>query len=84
MSKPIKRLSCGAITASIWSDTKIVGKDMVEIHSIKIDKAYKNGDEWKHTPSLSVEDLPKVVIVANEAYKYLRLRTFQAENSSNA
>ena len=81
MSKPVKRFSCGAISASVWSDTKIVGQEMVEIHSIKIDRAYKDGDEWKYTQSFSVEDLPKVAIVANEVYKYLRLRTFKNNDS---
>ena len=83
MNKPIKRFNCGTITASVWSNNKIVNQDMVDIHSIKINKAYKDGDEWKHTHSLSVEDLLKVAIVATEVYKYLRLRISEKEDSSN-
>jgi len=73
MSKPEKRLRCGPITASIWAENKIVQGEMVKFFSINIDKAYKDGDTWKHTASFAVEDLPKVALVANEAYRYLRL-----------
>ena len=75
MSKPEKRIKCGPICASIWSETKVVEDEMVRFHSINIDKVYKDGDEWKHTNLFAVEDLPKVALVAEEAYKYLRLKT---------
>jgi hypothetical protein len=48
---------------------------VVEVHSIKIDKSYKDGDEWKRTTALAAEDLPKVALVATEAYRFLRLRS---------
>ena len=73
MSRPEKTFRCGPITASIWAQTKTVNEDLVKFHSISIDKAYKNGDEWKHTTSFAAEDLPKVALVANEAYRYIRL-----------
>ena len=48
-------------------------------YSITIDKAYKDGEEWKHTNSFAAEDLPKVALVAIEAYRYLRLRSSDEE-----
>lgn len=80
MSKPEKRFKCGPISASIWAEGKTVQGEMVKFHSVNIDKAYKDGDEWKHTNSFAVEDLPKVALVANEAYRYLRLRSSDEEN----
>lgn len=71
--KPEKRFKCGSVSASIWANAKTVEGEMVKYYSITIDKAYKDGDEWKHTNSFATEDLPKVVLVANEAYKYIRL-----------
>jgi len=47
---------------------------MVKFYSVGIDKAYKDDDKWKHTSSFAVEDLPKVALLANEVYRYLRLR----------
>lgn len=80
MSKPEKRLRCGPISASIWAQGKTVNGEMVKFYSINIDKAFKDGEEWKHTNSFATEDLPKVALVANEAYRYLRLRSSDEES----
>ena len=82
MNRPEKKFRCGPITATIWADTKTVNGEMVKFYSIKIDKAYKNGDEWKHTNSFAAEDLPKVALVANEAYKHIRLTSVEPNGQS--
>lgn len=75
--KPIKVFSCGSVRAAIWLDSRIIDDAMVEIHSIKIDKSYKDSDsnEWKHTNIFNVEDMPKVAVLAMEVYKILRVKT---------
>ena len=75
MNKPEKKFNCGSISASIWANTKTVNGETVDFHSVTINKAYKEGDEWKYTDSFNIEDLPKVALVANEAYKYIRLKS---------
>ena len=55
---------------------------MVKFYSVGIDKAYKDGDEWKHTSSFAVEDLPKVALLANEVYRHLRLRESDSQEES--
>ncbi len=75
MNKPEKKFSCGSISASIWANTKVVNGEKIKIYSVTINKAYKEGDEWKHTNSFNIEDLPKVALVATEAYKYIRLKS---------
>ena len=79
MNKPENTFRCGPITAAVWLDNKLIDQTMVQMHTVKIDKAYKVGDEWKHTAVFSVEDLPKVALVASEIYKYLRLRKIESE-----
>lgn len=74
---PIKVFTCGPVKAAIWSDSRIIDDTLVEVHSIKIDRSYKDGDQWKHTDSFNIEDLPKVALVAMEAYRHVRLRTFE-------
>ena len=80
MSKPEKRLRCGPISASIWAQSKTVNGEMVKFYSITIDRAFKDGEEWKHTNSFAAEDLPKVAMLASEAYRYLRLRSSDEES----
>lgn len=82
MSKPEKKFRCGPISASIWADGKTVEGKMVKFYSVSIDKAYKDGDEWKHTNSFAVEDLPKVALLANEVYRHLRLRESDSQEES--
>ena len=74
MNKPEKKFNCGSISASIWANSKVVNGEKVKIYSVTINKAFKEGEEWKYTNSFNIEDLPKVALVATEAYKYVRLR----------
>jgi len=79
MRKPEKKFSCGPVSASIWAKTKTVEGETVEFYSVTITKAYKEGDNWKYTNSFNIEDIPKVVLVANEAYKYVRLKSTDSD-----
>ena len=78
-NKPTNVFSCGQVKAAVWKDSKLINNEMVEVYSIKIDKSYKDnaGDKWKHTNTFNPEDLPKVAVAAMEAYKFLRLRTYE-------
>lgn len=80
---PIKVFQCGLIRAAIWADSTVIDNTIVEVHSIKIDRSYKDGEQWKHTNAFNAEDLPKVALVANEAYKHLRMRAFAPGTSQN-
>jgi hypothetical protein len=72
---PVKVFSCGPVKAAIWSDSRVMNNTVVEVHSVRIDRSYKDkdNDEWKHTNTFNAEDLPKVALVAMEAYKFIRL-----------
>jgi len=74
---PVKVFRCGPVRAAIWSDSRVMDNSLVELHSVKITRSYKDKDngEWKHTPAFNAEDLPKVALVAMEAYKFIRLRS---------
>ncbi len=66
---------CGAVAAAIWVDHRVINDAVVKVHSIRITKNYRQGDEWKHTTTFTTEDLLKVGFVAGEAYRFLRLRS---------
>ena len=75
MQKPEKKFSCGPVSASIWAKNKTVGGEAVKFYSVTITKAYKEGEDWKYTNSFDIEDMPKVALVTNEVYKYIRLKS---------
>ena len=74
MNKPEKEFRCGAVSASIWANDREVEGQTVSFFSVRIDKAFKEGNVWKHTSTFSVDDLPKVALVANEAYRFITLK----------
>ena len=73
MSKPEKVFRCGLVSASVWAQTRTIGGDAVTFHCIKIEKSYTEGNDWKHTNVFQVEDLPRLALVASEAYRYTSL-----------
>ncbi len=79
MNKPEKKFSCGSISASLWANTKVVTGETVKFYSVTINKTYKEGEDWKYTNSFNIEDLPKVALVATEAYKYIRLKSTDSD-----
>ena len=81
--KPVNVFNCGPIKAAIWADSRIVNNAMVEVHSVRIDKSFKDGEEWKHTNTFNIEDLPKVSVVAMEIYRFLRVHTSESDNNKD-
>ena len=73
-SKPEKRFKCGPISASVWTTNKTVKGQTVKFYSVRIDRAYRQNGTWEHTNSFNAEDLPKIALVANEAYRYICLQ----------
>ena len=83
-NRPSKVFRCGAVRAAVWTNQRVMDNAVVEVHSIKIDKSYKDGDEWKRTTSFAAEDLPKVSVVAMASYKHLRLRSDEPSAATNS
>jgi len=83
---PEKKFSTGAIRATIWKNMakNQQGQD-IEYRTISIDRRYKDKDgNWQSTNSLRVNDLPKLALVANEAYRYLILKDMEGNASDEA
>ena len=83
--KPTKVFTIGALKAAVWSDSKVLNSTVVKLHSVRIDRSYKDKDnnEWVHTNVFFAEDLPKLAVLATEVYKWLRLRNFEPESDQN-
>ena len=73
-NQPEKKFSTGAISATVWKNTREKDGKTFETRSISLDRRYtdKSGD-WKSTNSLRLNDIPKARLVLEEAYRYLVL-----------
>ncbi len=64
---PEKKFKAGAVSAIIWRNETAKGS----YASVQLDRRYKDGEIWKSTNSLRINDLPKAVLVLSKAYEYL-------------
>jgi len=72
LNLPAKKFRAGAVTATIWNNTREVKGSEVEFSSVQIDRSYKDkSGDWKRTNSFGPSDLPRLILVAQEAYKFL-------------
>lgn len=73
--QPEKKFRAGAVTATVW---KNVGKTKdgreFDDFSTTLERSYKDGEEWKTTNSYKQNDLPKVALVSNLAYKFIAMK----------
>ena len=67
-TKPIKTFRHRGISASVFENRS---EKNVPFYKIAIVRTYKDGDEFKSTPTYSHSDLPMLVYVANEAFDYV-------------
>ena len=68
---PEKKFRAGAVSATVWINTNEKGS----FPSIQLGKSYRDKENnWKETSSFNVNDVPKALVVLQEAYKYVAMR----------
>lgn len=73
-NKPEKEFRSGSIVATIWNNKHVIGGKEIELPSVQIQRRYQDKNKvWQKTDSFKVNDLPRVVSVAEAAFNYLTL-----------
>jgi len=71
---PAKKFKAGAVSATIWNNEAFVDGKIAVYSTISLQRTYKDkSGKWQHAQSLRLADIPKAVLVLNEAYKELAL-----------
>ena len=81
--QPDKKFKAGAVAATIWANElkDRQGKSFA-VYTVSFERSYLDKDgNWKSTNSLRVNDIPKLRLVAGEAYEYL-IRKGNEENGN--
>ncbi len=74
-NKPAARVSIGVVHATIWRNGKYF--------SVKIERSYKDGEQWKRTTSFDEQNLLALAKVADMAHtEILRLKTQDRQNDA--
>ena len=68
---PKAKFNAGAIQVCMWENE---GKEGKQYTKFSIDKRYKDGEEWKSSGSLRVDDLPKAIAAMQRAYEFAVVR----------
>ena len=82
--KPNKKFKAGAVTAAVWAnEMKDRQGNKFSVYTVAFERNYKdrNGN-WKSTNSMRLNDIPKLRLVALEAYEYL-VRKGSEDNGNN-
>ena len=65
--KPAHEIRLGRVKATIWSNVMENGTR----HNVTVSRLYRDGDEWKQTPSFGRDDLPLVARVVDLAHLWI-------------
>jgi len=74
-SQPVHQIRHGAVTASIWQQET----DKGPMFNVTFQRAYKDGDEWKHSGSFGRKDLLVVGFTATRAFEWIADRPQKAK-----
>jgi len=71
--KPVKKFQAGGISAALWKNKlKLKSGQEIETLSVTLDRRYRDDNgEWKSSSSLRANDIPKAVLVMQQAYQYM-------------
>ena len=67
MSKPVKHIRLGTLSASIWKRSGTKG----DFHTVNFQRSWKDGKEWKNGDSFNRDDLLTVAKLADLAHTWI-------------
>lgn len=77
--KPEKVIRFGAISASVFVNEIDTGSGKKTVRNVKLQRRYRQGNEWKTSNSFTLADLPTAIAVLERAMAYVAAR--EAESS---
>ena len=81
MGIPEREFRSGGISATVWNNTHVIKGNKVEVKSVQIQRNYQDeSKEWKKTNSFKIQDLPRVISVAQAAFNSLTLKERNPDN----
>lgn len=74
-ARPVRTIRCGNIAASVWRNKANIDGRIVVRHSVRFQKRFRKKDgSYEDTPYLYPDDIPKLVVVAQEIFKFICLK----------
>ena len=70
-TKPVKVFRLRGVSASVFENHSKNTERSTTFHKVSLQKAYKDGDEFKTTTSFGRDDLPVCLHVLHEAWAFI-------------
>lgn len=67
-NKPVFKAKVGTIDAAVWEQDGKNGKFL----TVSMHRNYKDGEEWKKTNSLRVNDIPSVNLALAKCFEFAK------------
>lgn len=68
---PERTFRLGLISATVWLNHVDTEYGEAEIRNVTLQRRYRDGEDWKNSSSLSVQDLPTAIRVLQLAQQYI-------------
>ena len=74
--KPTKEFRAGTVKAAVWKEQREEAGRSTVRYSVKIEKRYfdEASKEWRNTDYFFANDLPRLRLVAEQAFEFIVLR----------
>jgi hypothetical protein len=85
-NRPVKELRVRNIRLSIWQHEGTRDGQAVMLHSVTLNKRYRDSStgEWTDSGSFFPDDLPRLRLLLDKAYEFLMLRDVSPDQGTNA
>lgn len=78
-NRPERKFVAGSVSASVWVNR---GAER-EFRTVSLQRSYKDRDgSWKVSQSLSANDVPRALLVLQQAFEYLVLRDVETDTEA--
>ncbi|MEZ6061097.1 MAG: hypothetical protein R3C19_12095 [Planctomycetaceae bacterium] len=67
-NKPVHRIRIGRISAAVFENAT---RDGQTFFNVQFDRAYREGDDWKHTKSFGRDDLLVLAKVCDQTHSWI-------------
>ena len=81
MAMPEKEFRAGGVSATVWNNSQLINGKEIESKSIQIQRNYLDANKnWQKSGSFKINDLFKVICVAQAAFSYLTMKEREPNN----
>jgi hypothetical protein len=69
--KPEKVFRVGSVSASVFKNTVETQNGKRDMRNVALQRAYRDGEEWKNTSTFGLAEVPQALAVLDLALRYL-------------